>query len=97
MVSAKIFGAVLIRLTDGSERMCPYIDFEGEYWFVPEFIDDTNKPARIISPNDLQKRNPPPNIDAAPELHPALLYRGQRGSLRPRVIPEPDIEIENTD
>lgn len=104
MVSAKIRGRVLVRLTGGSQPICDYIDYEDELWFVPEYIKDANqkdtkKPARIISLSDLsEKRNPPPNVPAdieiVQELNLALFYHGQRTSFHPRVIPEPDIEIE---
>ena len=104
MVRIKRRGRVLVHLKDGTQPICDYIDYEGEPWFIPEYIKDANqkdtkKPARIISLSDYSnKRNPPHNVPAnieiVAELDLELFYLGRKPSLRPRVLPEPDIEIE---
>jgi hypothetical protein len=74
MVRIKRRGRVLVHLKDGTQPICDYIDYEGEPWFIPEYIKDANqkdtkKPARIISLSDYSnKRNPPHNVPANIEI-----------------------------
>jgi hypothetical protein len=87
---------------DGQEHVCPVVEFEGEPWFVPAFLDGDPKgrPARIICLTDLAKKNSlaPKNVDLAlADPLDRKVFNGEKLSRKPRVIPEPDIIITDSD
>ena len=99
MESIKMRGRVRVRLMDGTERTCPYFDFEDQVWFVPEWMDGTvDRPARIISLNDLLTKNPDlPTQGIDWEIVEPLdnaVFEGRRLSGKPRVIPMPKMLLD---
>ena len=88
----------------GTIFKCDAIEHEGKLWLVPEWLDGTTKgtvrPARIICLRDLPIENPGAQYrDVHWELRYPLnrdILEGRRLSRKPRVIPEPDIILNET-
>jgi len=98
------FRKLLYRTEDGSPFIGPVIDYEDDFWLVPEWLDGPTKgtvrPARIICLRDLPIENPGAQYrDVHWELRYPLnrdILEGRRLSRKPRVIPEPDIILNET-
>jgi hypothetical protein len=89
---------LLFRTEDGSPFIGDVIEYEDDFWLVPEWLEGPTKgtlcPARIICLRDLPTENPGPQYRADWALTNPLrrdILEGRRVSQKPRVIPQPDI------
>jgi hypothetical protein len=99
------FRMLYLRTDDGEQFTFPIVEYEGERWLA--VADRRNKPAkgpwrpsRIICLADLETKTPPSGIKADWALKRPFdreVLEGRRLSRKPRVIPEPDIDLNNID
>jgi hypothetical protein len=89
---------LLFRTEDGAPFIGDVIEYENEFWLVPEWLEGPTKgtlcPARIICLSGLPTENPEPPYKAdwalKNPLQKDVLY-GRQLSRMPRVIPLPDV------